>query len=263
MKFDKKLIIKKPYFVALFMAGIYQTSVTILYFLLSGTESVATRILTFLGGNILSGGFFQGLILFSFLWALLEIIKQRKLVKVERSGFNLDLLSTKDKHVLLPMDLPNIEEKISKLKGSHKRMLFPRVLLSAISKFKSTHSMGETIDIINIQSDLQREFHEASQNNIRYLLWLIPSLGFMGTVVGLSQSLGIAHEGDMKMISTSLGLAFDTTLLALILGAITTGFYHRLLEEMDMLHATIKDYIVTHFVNKLELKQFMRGDQGS
>lgn len=263
MKLNKKLMTKKPYLFALAVSVIYQVSVFILYQGFKESQHFGKRALTFLGGDFLSGGFFQGFILFAFLWALLEIFKQRKMVRIEKSGFNLELLSTKDKHVLLPMDLPNIEDKISKLSGPHRRMLFPRVLLSAIAKFKATHSMGETIDVINIQSDLQREFHEASQNNIRYLLWLIPSLGFMGTVVGLSQSLGIAHEGDMKLISTSLGLAFDTTLLALILGAVTTGYYHRLLEEMDMLHATIKDHIVTHFVNKLELKQFMRGEQSS
>lgn len=252
----KKVALRKPYLLAGSIALFYQANMSFLFYTVAEEGQLIYRLLIFLGGDFLSGGFFQGLILFSSLWALLEIVKQRKLVRAENSGFHLDLLSTKDKHVLLPMDLPNIEEKIAKLSSSKKRMLFPRVLSSAISKFKATHSMGETIDVITIQSDIQREFHEASQNNIRYLLWLIPSLGFMGTVVGLSQSLGIAHQGDMKLISTTLGLAFDTTLLALISGAVITGLYHRLLEEMDRLHANLKDYIVSHFVNKLELKQF-------
>ncbi|MEC7275243.1 MAG: MotA/TolQ/ExbB proton channel family protein [Bdellovibrionota bacterium] len=250
-------LLKKHYFKALVLASGYQLFVSIIFYSLSDKESLFGRTLMLLGGNFFTGGFFQGLIVFSTLWAFFDIRKQRKVVRAELSGLSLGLLSTKDKHVLLPMDLPQVEERIAALKDSRKRLLVARVLLSALTKFKATHSMGETIDVINIQSDLQKEIHEASQSNIRYLLWLIPSLGFMGTVVGLSQSLGVAHEGDMKLISTSLGLAFDTTLIALILSALITGLYHRLQEEMDTLHASLKEYIVSHFVNKLEIKTFL------
>jgi chemotaxis protein MotA len=156
------------------------------------------------------------------------------------------------------MDLPNIEKKLAALGDKKKDLLVRRILSSAISKFKSTASMGETIEIISIQSEVNRELHESGQSNIRYLLWLIPSIGFMGTVIGISQSLSIAHTGKMDAITATLGVAFDTTLVSLVLGAIVTGFFHRLQEETEKLHAHLKDYVISNFVNRLELRKFSK-----
>ncbi len=86
-------------------------------------------------------------------------------------------------------------------------------------------------------------------------MWLIPSIGFIGTVIGISQALTIAAGGDMEKITSMLGVAFDTTLVSLVLSAIVTGLYHRLEEETDKLHAHIKEYVITNFVNRLEIKR--------
>lgn len=214
------------------------------------------RIFVLLGGDLSNGGIIQGVIVFAFVWAYLEIKKCRDEIKLEFNGLCLNLLPTSDKHVLLPMDLPNIEHKLNQLSGSKKNLLVKRLLLAAISKFKSTSSMSETIEIISIQSEIIRDLHESAQSNIRYLLWLIPSIGFMGTVIGISQSLTIANTGDMDAITGMLGVAFDTTLVALVLGAIVTGLFHKLQEETDRLHAYLKEYVISNFVNRLELKKF-------
>lgn len=246
---------KKPYVTAIVLASWYQLLVVGLYQSL-GAKSVIGRGLILLGGDLANGGIIQGVIVFAFLWAYLEIKKFRQDIKNEFKGLCLNILPTSEKHVLLPMDLPQIEGKLAKLGGKQKNLLVKRLLLAAISKFKSTTSMGETIEIISIQSEIIRDLHESGQSNIRYLLWLIPSIGFMGTVIGISQSLAIAHTGKMDDITATLGVAFDTTLVSLVLGAIVTGLFHRLQEETDSLHAHLKEYVISNFVNRLELKKF-------
>ena len=47
---------------------------------------------------------------------------------------------------------------------------------------------------------------------IRYIVWAIPSIGFIGTVRGIGQALGQAHravEGDIVGVTASLGVAFS------------------------------------------------------
>lgn len=251
----KNLFDKKPYITALILAGAYQFLVVALFQSL-GAKSFLGRGLVLLGGDLSNGGIIQGIIVFSFLWAYLEIKTFREEIKNEYKGLCLNILPTSEKHVLLPMDLPQIEGKLAKLGGKQNNLLVKRLLLAAISKFKSTTSMGETIEIISIQSEIIRDLHESGQSNIRYLLWLIPSIGFMGTVIGISQSLSIAHTGKMDAITSTLGVAFDTTLVSLVLGAIVTGLFHRLQEETDSLHAHLKEYVISNFVNRLELRKF-------
>lgn len=252
---DKNLLKKNYIFSAVVSVG-YQFAVVFLYQVMKATA--LSRLFVLLGGDLKNGGIIQGFIVFASLWAFLEIKDKRDQIKKEFSGLCLNLLPTGDRHVLLPMDLPNIEKKLSSLSEKNKDLLVKRILSSAISKFKSTASMGETIEIISIQSEVNRELHESGQSNIRYLLWLIPSIGFMGTVIGISQSLSIAHTGKMDAITATLGVAFDTTLVSLVLGAIVTGFFHRLQEETEKLHAHLKDYVISNFVNRLELRKFTK-----
>ena len=73
---------------------------------------------------------------------------------------------------------------------------------------------------------------ESSYTVPRILVWAIPLLGFVGTVIGISGAVSgfsgvLETSGDVEAIkggignvTTSLGLAFDTTLLALFLSVL-------------------------------------------
>lgn len=49
-----------------------------------------------------------------------------------------------------------------------------------------------------------------------------PILGLMGTLIPLGPGLAALGEGDVKILSTAIQVAFDTTVLGLLIGA--TGF---------------------------------------
>jgi biopolymer transport protein ExbB/TolQ len=73
---------------------------------------------------------------------------------------------------------------------------------------------------------------ESSYSFPRILVWAIPLLGFIGTVVGISGAVSgfsgfLENSGDIEVIkkgigtvTNSLGIAFDTTLLALFLSVV-------------------------------------------
>ena len=73
---------------------------------------------------------------------------------------------------------------------------------------------------------------ESSYSFPRILVWAIPLLGFIGTVIGISGAVSgfsgfLENSGDVEQIkegigavTSSLGLAFDTTLLALFLSVL-------------------------------------------
>lgn len=102
----------------------------------------------------------------------------------------------------------------------------------AVRRFHKTKSSKEVDDVLNTLSDMDSNASESAYSNLRYFVWLIPTLGFIGTVLGIGRGI----SGFSKIIEASssfenvriqispitqdLGIAFDTTLLALFLTAI-------------------------------------------
>lgn len=82
---------------------------------------------------------------------------------------------------------------------------------------------------------------------LRYLLWLTPTLGFLGTVIGMSLALSTLGNIDdfqaginadvLKEVMMNLGTAFYTTILGLCLNMVTFGFYSVLVTNNKQLLA--------------------------
>ena len=69
------------------------------------------------------------------------------------------------------------------------------------------------------RSNLDRIF-EIDLSLTRYSSWAIPSIGFIGTVRGIGEALSKASEalaGDISGMTDSLGVAFNSTFVALFL----------------------------------------------
>lgn len=81
-------------------------------------------------------------------------------------------------------------------------------------------------DLVKVELDrVERHCHDDFYATVGLLVGLLPSLGFIGTVVGMGQALleadGLFTATDKQVtvvqITRSLGVAFDTTLVALML----------------------------------------------
>ena len=66
--------------------------------------------------------------------------------------------------------------------------LLVSMIKKACTKFRSTQSIPEVLEIISIQTEINKEKAESEQSTIRYLTWVIPSIGFIGTVLGISEA---------------------------------------------------------------------------
>ena len=76
---------------------------------------------------------------------------------------------------------------------------------------------------------------ESKLQLVNYVLWAIPSVGFLGTVRGIGQALAEADQalsGNIAVVALNLGIAFNSTFVALILSLILTFLPLRLEGEM-------------------------------
>ena len=92
---------------------------------------------------------------------------------------------------------------------------------------------------------------------IRYITWLIPTMGFIGTVIGIATSLAYAGEvngqGDQFVaeLTARLAVAFDTTFVALVMSAILVFIMHLTQGREEKNLVTIGQYTLDNFINRL------------
>ena len=66
---------------------------------------------------------------------------------------------------------------------------------------------------------------------VRYMVWILPTLGFIGTVRGIGEALAQADkavQGDIAGVTQSLGVAFNSTFIALLISIFLMFLVHQL-----------------------------------
>jgi biopolymer transport protein ExbB/TolQ len=95
---------------------------------------------------------------------------------------------------------------------------------------------------------------ESELSMIRYIIWAIPSIGFIGTVRGIGEALSQAHiavEGDIAGMTASLGVAFNSTFVALVVSIVLMFFLHQLQLIQDLFVLDAHEYCNKNLLNKL------------
>ncbi len=156
-------------------------------------------------------------------------------------------------------DLPSIAKKIEK------DAIVNGTLASFIKKllmqFQTSNSIEQTLNMLNAQIEMRSSLVDLHYNMVRYLSWLIPTLGFIGTVVGIADALAYAGEVNgqgatfVTDLTIKLAVAFDTTLIALMMSAVIVFLMHIIQgrEESDLVESG--QYCLDNFINRLYIEQ--------
>ena len=165
------------------------------------------------------------------LWAF--AIMGYKAVKAagERKLLQEDLVPVNSGVRILPEDTREYARTIQSLPDTVRDMLLPRVLLSSLERFGSTRNVQDVSSVANTLCESEGERLESELSMIRYIAWAIPSVGFIGTVRGIGEALGQAHravDGDIAGVTQSLGTAFNSTFIALLISIFVMFLIHQL-----------------------------------
>ena len=91
---------------------------------------------------------------------------------------------------------------------------------------------------------------------VRYIAWAIPSIGFIGTVRGIGEALGQAHkavEGNIAGVTQSLGVAFNSTFIALLISIVLMFLLHQLQLQQERLVMETEGYVDQHLIQRLQV----------
>ncbi|MFL2538617.1 MAG: MotA/TolQ/ExbB proton channel family protein [Candidatus Rariloculaceae bacterium] len=132
---------------------------------------------------------------------------------------------------ILPEDTREYARTIQSLPDTIRDMLLPRVILSSLERFGSTRNIQDVSSVANTLCESEGERLESELSMIRYIAWAIPSVGFIGTVRGIGEALSQAHravDGDIAGVTQSLGTAFNSTFIALLISIVVMFLVHQL-----------------------------------
>jgi len=94
-------------------------------------------------------------------------------------------------------------------------------LRRALHRFNEDDSVGKEEISHTITAECEGELMklESQLVTINYIAWAIPSVGFIGTVRGIGMALAEAdsalYDNNISPVTSALGLAFNSTLVAL------------------------------------------------
>lgn len=157
------------------------------------------------------------------LWAMALLALKASGVVRERKMLNQDLIPVNAGESILPEDTREYARAIEALDEPEREYLFPRVLLAALHRFRATRNVQDVSDAVTHVCDTETDRLDSELSMVRYIAWAIPSIGFIGTVRGIGEALGLAHkavEGDISGVTAALGLAFNSTFVALVLSIV-------------------------------------------
>ena len=165
------------------------------------------------------------------IWALAIMGYKARLALQERAIQERRLIDIPEGTSVLPQDAREYSRSLESLPHGEQELLLPRTLRSALQRFATTGSIQAVSDSVKEQCDMESDRLDSELSMVRYIAWAIPSIGFIGTVRGIGDALGQAHkavEGDISGVTVSLGVAFNSTFVALVLSIVIMFCLHQL-----------------------------------
>jgi biopolymer transport protein ExbB/TolQ len=165
------------------------------------------------------------------IWALAIMGYKARRNLHEQELLDRRLLEIPEGTSVLPQDAREYSRSLEALPEREQDYLMPRTLLSALQRFATTGSIQAVSDTIKESCEVESDRLDSEMSMVRYIAWAIPSIGFIGTVRGIGDALGQAYkavEGDISGVTVSLGVAFNSTFVALVLSIVIMFFLHQL-----------------------------------
>jgi biopolymer transport protein ExbB/TolQ len=143
-----------------------------------------------------------------------------------------------------PTDAAELQADLDETFGRYRSTYYHRRLWSALEIIRRRGSADGLDEELKYLSDRHADERHSSGAFVRVIIWAVPMLGFLGTVIGLTTAIANlsvdANQDSINRVLSGLGAAFDTTALALALVMVMMFIQfvvdrqeRRLLEDVD------------------------------
>lgn len=238
---------------AIFLASLF---IGILHIIFVKDSTGAMILLDYHQNSILYPFSIQNIMWIIFFIGLSELWLRYLQGHLESYQLSRHYLPEDEKTVLQAKDLGTIYKYVKN--STHNSILFlPRLIQRIILQFQTTQSVSQANTLLNSSLELYMHEIDLRYNMLRYIAWLIPTLGFIGTVIGIADALHFAgsvpnpEDLPLSELTNRLSVAFYTTLLALLQAAILVFCLHLIQTREEMALNKAGQYCLDNLINRL------------
>jgi|TARA_B100001971_G_C18168169_1_gene525494 biopolymer transport protein ExbB/TolQ len=200
-----------------------------------------------------------------FFWAMVMLFFKGRKINFQAKALDLPCVPQEPNFFLNEQTAKPILESLFEI-VDHPRhfILFKRIEVG----LSSLQNIGEVRDVsalVKNQADNDEAQIASSYTIPGAIVWAVPILGFIGTVLGLSQAIGqfakalnsgdnmASIKGNLSKVTEGLATAFETTLVALILALIIQLYLNFLQAKESKLLDECNEYCHQNIIAKLRL----------
>jgi biopolymer transport protein ExbB/TolQ len=196
-------------------------------------------------------------------WAFAILFLKRKKLKAQENVMQFKLLPEDISVDIREDNLGQFYAHIKRLGLDPSQSFLLTRIFRGLEHFSVRKNHAETADMLKSQSEIDATMVDSSYVLIKVFIWAIPILGFIGTVLGISNAVAsfggeMGAAADIEIIKEQLGQvtgglseAFDTTLVSLIF-SICVMFPMSVMQknEEDLLNK-VDEYCNEYFLKRL------------
>jgi biopolymer transport protein ExbB/TolQ len=183
---------------------------------------------TSFGQIFLDRGPTQHAVVVLFFWSLAILVFKRSKLRLQRQALDVRVLPDEPGFVISPSNVDQVLDRIREIADDPRHFMTLNRVEVALSNLRNLGRVGDVEEILRSQASQDESQMETSYALLQGFVWAIPVLGFIGTVLGLSQAIGSftavlgtgedvsAITGALGKVTAGLATAFDTTLVALV-----------------------------------------------
>tara|TARA_B100000579_G_scaffold297469_1_gene247514 strand:- start:137 stop:937 length:801 start_codon:yes stop_codon:yes gene_type:complete len=165
------------------------------------------------------------------LWAFAIMAIKANASINERRLLGEDLIPIRAGESINPKSATDYLRQLEVLDDSKQDLFLTRTLINGLKRFTTTKNVQDVSTTTHTMVESEAERLESELSMIRYIAWAIPSIGFIGTVRGIGAALSLAHravDGDISGVTQNLGVAFNSTFIALLISIVIMFMVHQL-----------------------------------
>lgn len=150
-------------------------------------------------------------------------------LKRQKESMLFDALPTDISDEITIHNTGQFVKQIRELPDKSRQSFLINRVLRGLEHFRVRRNTQEVANVLASQSDIDATSVQSSYTILKVFIWAIPILGFIGTVIGIGDSIGsftgamdnaedVAKlKESLSGVTSGLATAFDTTLIALVM----------------------------------------------
>ncbi len=155
-----------------------------------------------------------------------------------------------------------LEELKDKIADKYRNTLTVQRIIRGLERLSNTKSLSDTERLMDETARAHWDKIESEYGLVRFTAGVIPILGFLGTVYGISVAIVEMGKGItsfdkimsvLPLMTHSLGIAFDTTLIALFCSGLLLFVTHIVRSREESVLMLSQDYLLESFLPKVRV----------